>query len=445
MVARLNYFLPYQVRWILDESRTSIAEKSRRVGFTYAEAYRSVERRLKLGTNHYFASRDRETAGLFIDDCKTFVRVAGAVADDMGEQVIDKERDLTAFVLRFANGSKIVALSSNPEVFRGKGGDITLDEFAFHPQPRKVLKSANASAKIWGHEVRIVSTHNGDTNLFFRLCQEVRQAKRPWGYHHVSLPEAVGQGLAEKIQNLPSIDPEARAKFLADVHGDCVDESEWMEEYLCIAGSEESAFLSYDLIGACERSDLKLATSPEQLDPGGVYYAGYDVGRSHDLSVLWVLQKVGDTYVTRMVRELAKTNYTAQEGMLNVIMSNHAVKRLCIDKGLIGGMLAERQEQRWGRRVEGVQFNAVNKVSMGMPLLRLFQDRLVRVPSSDAIREDLHKTKKMTAANGNVRLVTESDDAGHADRFWALALAVSAADTLSVPLPPPMERKPAGW
>ncbi len=445
MSQALNYFLPYQVRWITDESRTAIAEKSRRVGFTYAEAYRSVERRLKLGTNHYFASRDRESAGLFLDDCKTFVKVMGAVAEDMGEQVIDKERDLTAFVLRFANGSKIMALSSNPDAFRGKGGDITLDEFAFHPQPRKVLKGANASAKIWGHEVRIVSTHNGDTNLFYRLCQEARAGTRPWGYHHVSLPEAVEEGLVEKIKNLPAIDPAAREKFLADTHADCVDESEWAEEYMCIAGSEESAFLSYDLIGACERADLALATSPEQLDPAGTYYAGYDVGRSHDLSVLWVIEKVGDTYYTRMLRELAKVNYTAQEGLLNVLMACPAVKRLCIDKGLIGGMLAERQEQRWGHRVEGVQFNAQNKVSMGMPLLRLFQDRLIRVPASDVVREDLHKTKKQTQANGNVRLVTESDDAGHADRFWALALAVSAADTISVPLPAPMERKPAGW
>jgi phage FluMu gp28-like protein len=126
-------------------------------------------------------------------------------------------------------------------------------------------------------------------------------------------------------------------------------------------------------------------------------------------------------------------------------MANPAVRRLCIDKTGMGEMLTERQVDRWSGRVEGVLFTAQVKMSLGMPLVRLFQDALVRVPAIDAVREDLHKVRKDTTAAGNVRLVADDDDDGHADRFWGLALAYQAADALRLPLPPPQERKPAGW
>src|SRR5438067_7404062 len=184
MSESVNYCLPFQRSWILDESPVAVGEKSRRVGFTLAEAYRSVERRLKLKTDHYFASRDRESAAIFLDDCKRFARLANVVAEDLGERVLDEKTGVTAFILRFAGGGKIMALSSNPDVFRGKGGDVTLDEFAFHPHQRQVLKAALASALLWGHQVRIISTHNGEGNLFALLVNQIRNGQRPgWSLH----------------------------------------------------------------------------------------------------------------------------------------------------------------------------------------------------------------------------------------------------------------------
>ena len=53
-----KHFLPYQVRWLQDERPVAVAEKSRRIGWTYAAAYRAVDRRLRLGTNLYYSSAD---------------------------------------------------------------------------------------------------------------------------------------------------------------------------------------------------------------------------------------------------------------------------------------------------------------------------------------------------------------------------------------------------
>jgi phage FluMu gp28-like protein len=90
-------------------------------------------------------------------------------------------------------------------------------------------------------------------------------------------------------------------------------------------------------------------------------------------------------------------------------------------------MLAEELQLRFGAyTVEQVQFTGPVKLDLGMPLLQAFQDRAVRIPADAAIREDLHKIRRTVTAANNVRLEAESDEAGHADRFWALALAVHA-------------------
>lgn len=442
---RFKLFQPYQVAWIKDDAPTAIVEKSRRIGFTYAEAYRSVERRVKLGTNHYFASRDKETAGEFMEVCKRFVHLFGYIAEDLGEQVIDKDKDLTAFVLRFANGAKIVALSSNPDVFRGKGGDVTLDEFAFHKQQRLVLKAARASARILGHQLRIVSTHNGEGNLFNVLIKEVRDGKRKgWSLHRVTMEDAVEQGFVERIKNLPAPDPAARKAFLEEQRGDCLDADEWNQECMCLPSTDASSLLSYDLIGGCEVVNLQLL-DVERLPEGKAYYAGYDVGRKHDLSVLWVLERIGDVYWTRIVRELDRVKFTAQGELLSMLMNKRSVKRLCIDETGIGMEMTERLRHKFFSRVEGVMFTLSVKAELAMPLRRLFEDKLVRIPSSSAVREDLHKVRKIVTAANNVRLDAASDEEGHADRFWALALAYHAADDAKVQLPPPLARKPVGW
>jgi phage FluMu gp28-like protein len=108
-------------------------------------------------------------------------------------------------------------------------------------------------------------------------------------------------------------------------------------------------------------------------------------------------------------------------------------------------MLAERLAQRWGYRAEGVTFTAAAKSELAMPLLRLFQDKLLRVPAEADVREDLHSVRKVVTAANNIRLDADRDERGHADRFWALALANHAADDFKLPLPAPLARKPMGW
>jgi phage FluMu gp28-like protein len=448
----LSYFLPYQIEWILDETRTAIYEKSRRIGITLAEAYRSVERRIKLGTDHLFASRSKETAGEFIEYCKMFSRLFGIMAEDLGEQPLYRDSDLKGYVIRFASkdgkpGARIIALSSNPDAFRGFGGDVTLDEFAFHKKQRLVLKAANACAKIWGHLVRIISTHNGEGTLFNKLILEIRAGKRDtanWSLHRTTLQDAVDQGLVGKIKGVGFDSPQERAKFIADIRGDCVDESEWSEEYCCIPNADATAFLNYELIDAARTPNLTLIEDPSLLK--GTIYAGYDVSRRHDLCVLWANEIIGDVHWQRMMRVLdgEERRFGTQEALLRRLLDNRSVKRLCIDQTGMGEMLAEYMVDRYRGRAEGIILSGPRKAAIATPFKGLFEDKRIRISDDDDLREDLHKTRKVVTAGGNVRLSAESDDAGHADRFWAGALAHEAVDVKG-PLPRSSMTRPVGW
>jgi phage FluMu gp28-like protein len=61
-------------------------------------------------------------------------------------------------------------------------------------------------------------------------------------------------------------------------------------------------------------------------------------------------------------------------------------------------------------------------------MLRSFQERRVRVPAEAAVRDDLCRVRKLVTSGGHLRYDADSDGHGHADRFWALALALYAAD-----------------
>lgn len=441
-----NYFLPYQLKWINEPASMALGQKSRRIGWTYASSYRAVERRVRGICNLYFSSADLTAAREFIDYCKTWAGVFNAVAEEsQGVEVID-DQEITTLVLTFANGKKIVAGSSNPKFFRSKGGDADLDEFAFHRDGRELFKAAHATALFWGYQLRAWSTHNGEGSYYNQLIQAQARGTLKAALQTVTILDAVDQGIVEKIKNLGARDDRARQAWLDELHATCPDEDTWNEEYLCKPSSDQSSLLTYELIRGCEAQNLQLWEDLSAIPrEGSSIYAGFDVGRKKDLSVLWGDERVGDVAWMRILKRLSGVAFSDQERMLDVLLANPRVKRLCVDATGIGMMLAERLQQRWGTyRVEAVTFSAPVKSAIAMPFVRRFQDRACRIADDAKLRESLHSVRKSVTAAGNVRLDAEHSEDGHADEFWAGALACEASDPNKVPLPRPLKEKPLG-
>ncbi|VFR54497.1 Mu-like prophage FluMu protein gp28 [plant metagenome] len=433
-------FLPFQSAWIKDDSRLKLMDKSRQIGLSWATAYKADERTAAQGARNdqWVSSRDDLQARLFIEDCKMWAGVMNLAAQDLGEIVLDPKDKITAYVLQFASGKRIHSMSSNPDAQAGKRGGRVLDEFALHPDPRKLWSIAYPGIT-WGGALEIISTQRGSQNFFNQLIREIKENDNPKriSYHQVTLQKALEQGFLYKLQQMLPADAEQQAMTEADyyefVRKGCADEESFRQEYCCDPADDDAKFLEYSLITSCEyaggtRWQRGLA-DPVQ----GRLYCGVDIGRKRDLTVLWVVEQLGDVLYTRHVETMEKMRKSAQEAILWPWIER--CDRTCIDATGLGiGWADDAQDEFGEHRVEAVTFTAQVKEALAFPLRGDMEDRAVRIPADPVIRADLRKVKKTTTAAGNIRFVAEADDAGHADRFWALALARHAASSPVAPI-----------
>ena len=419
-----NYFLPYQQRWLDDKAKIKIWEKSRRIGATYVQSYEDVRDCINRSVPAvWFSSADESAAKEYIDYCEKWVKLFHATAKRLGEVIIDNEKDIKALVIEFSNGTKIHALSSNPKSFRSKGGKVVLDEFAFHNNPDELWKAARPCIT-WGFPLRILSTHNGQNCLYYKFIDQVIKGKLNWSHHKTPIQLAVSEGLVDKIYQRKTTLQE-QEDWMANEKDNCFDEYTWLQEYCCIAVDEASAFLPYDLIATCELNDILRPLEDIKHD----FYVGVDIGRRKDLTVIWVLEKIENIKYTRLVIELAKMPFHKQEEILHEILSHKLFRRDCQDDTGIGMQMAENAQVKFGKfRVEGVTFTNKVKEDLAYRLRTEFENKTVFIPNRHEIREDLHSVRKITTASNNIRFDADRSDNGHADRFWALALALHAAD-----------------
>jgi len=435
--------LPYQAKWVKDRSQLKLMEKARQIGLSWSTAYALVSTTsLKdARQDDWVSSRDDLQARLLIDDCKRFAELLHIGAQDMGEQVVDADKKHSAYVLRYANGRQTHSLSSNPDAQAGKRGRRVLDEFALHPDPRKLYSIAYPGIT-WGGSMELISTHRGSQNFFNELVQEAKHKGNPkkFSIHTVRLEDALADGFLYKLQSkLPESDPRMQmdeGEYMAHVRAGCADEESWLQEFCCIPADDNSAFLSYDLIASCEYAATEdwERTLAELRDTRDDLYLGADIGRDNDLTCFWLIQKTAGVAYTRHIVELQGVPFSAQEARFNALMELPAMRRACIDQTGIGRQFAERGTERFGTHsVEGITFTAGMKEELAYPVRAAFEDKTVRIPGTKQIRADLRAIRRETTASGNVRFAADRGRNGHSDRFWALALALHAAKSSAAP------------
>lgn len=426
-------FLMFQSKWITDTARLKLMVKSRQIGISWSTAFASVERTAAQGARHdeWVSSRDDIQARLFIEDCKMFAGIMNMAAKDLGEIAFDGEGKLSAYVLEFASGKRIHSMSSNPDAQAGKRGSRILDEFALHRDQRKMWAIAYPGIT-WGGSMEIVSTHRGSNSFFNQLIREVEEKGNPKkiSLHRVTLQDALDQGFLYKLQQALPADAQQQdmdeAEYFDFVKSGAADDESFLQEYMCVPADDDSKFIEYELITGCEY----IAGMPWERSHtdrfAGKIFCGVDIGRKKDLTVLWVLELLGDVLYTRAVIPLEKMRKSEQEAVLYPWFA--IADRVCIDATGLGiGWTDDAQDKFGTYRVEGVTFSNQVKESLAYPLKGCMEDRKLRIPDDPVIRADLRKVQKVTTAAGNIRFVAESTPDGHADRFWALALAIHAA------------------
>jgi phage FluMu gp28-like protein len=302
-----------------------------------------------------------------------------------------------------------------------------LDEFALHPDARKLWSIAYPGIT-WGGNMEVISTHRGSNNFFNQLVREVKENGNPKkiSLHRVTLQDALDQGFLYKLQQMLPADDQVQAMdeaaYFDFVRSGCADEESFQQEYMCNPADDDVAFLEYDLIASAEYA----AGIEWQEIEGSRLFAGVDIGRKHDLTVLWIVELLGDVLYTRHIVRLKNMRKSDQEKILYPWFER--CERICIDYTGLGIGWGDDAVDKFGEhKVECVTFTSRVKEALAYPIKGRMEDRTLRIPHEPAIRADLRQVTKQTTAAGNIRFTAERTPDGHADHFWALGLAVHAA------------------
>ncbi len=394
--------LPYQQRWLADKSRFKIGLWSRQTGKSFVSSLEAVLDAVERKTPWIFLSAGERQSKELAEKARMHLAALKVAALELESTFFDGQMSVAQLEMKLPNGSRLIFLPANPRTARGYSGNVFLDEFAFHQD----------SAAIWAAlfpiitrkpdlKIRIMSTPNGMIGKFFELWERAGE----WSRHRVDIFDAVNDGLA--------IDPD-------ELRAGLNDDLAWQQEYLLEFVNENEAFLPYELIVRNEADTLG------DWNPGAAHL-GMDIARKRDLTALIVLERVGDVHYLRALERMRNTMFHAQEERLNDLMP--LVKRACLDATGLGAQLAENARRKHGWRVEGVTFTNQVKAELAQNLRLAFEDNRIRIPANDrALRESLHSVRRIVTPSGNVRYDADRSEAGHADEFWALALALHAAD-----------------
>jgi phage FluMu gp28-like protein len=415
---------PYQRVWIDDETQCALALKGRQLGFTWGMTLGLVLRCLELRERWYYLSINEERAKEAIELCQLHLEAMGVLVQvEQLELEIDGAK-FAQLTITLPGGSKIIGLPANPRTARGCSGNVVLDEFAHHQDAGKIW-TALFPVITRGHKLRVISTPNGKQGKFYELWtangrwtpEEVAerladglQMPDRWSRHRTDIYQAVAQGFPADVEALREL---------------AGSEDLWQQEYCCAFLDEAAAWLPYSLIETAYHPDATLvldATRP----PTGPLYAGMDVARKRDLTVVWVVELVGDVRWTRAVLTLQRAPFAVQRAALWDLMPR--LRRACIDANGIGAQIAEETEERWPSKGEGVSMNGQVPAKIAAKVKHAFEQRTIRTPDDHAIRQDLHSVRRTFTEAGNVRFEAPRGKDGHADRFWALGLALEAQD-----------------
>ena len=414
MARQLLY--PYQRRWLNDDSRFKIGMMSRQIGKTFTttlEIVRDMVRAEARGqrARWIILSRgERQAREAMEEGIKLHLRALNMAFDDYGDTFrLEDRTTVRALEVAMSHGSRVTALPANPDTARGFSANVFLDEFAFHKDSVAIWRALFPVISRPGLKLRVVSTPNGKSNKFYELMTAGDSA---WSRHVVDIYQAVSDG---------------RPRDIEELRQGCGDPDTWAQEYELHWLDEASAWLPFELINAAEHDR---AGDPEGY-AGGPAYVGVDIGRRHDLYVIWVLEQVGDVLWTREIVERRGASFAEQDMLLGDIFRRYRVLRCCMDQTGMGEMPVEVAQNRHGAsRVEGVLFTGPNKLTLATLGRQAFEDRRIRIPlGSEPLRADLHKLRKVAGPTGAPRFVADSDDGGHADRAWACFLACNAAAT----------------
>lgn len=380
----------YQKSFLNDNSQFRIVLKSRQIGFSYVSSLDALLGAV-AGRNQLFLSASEEQARILMNYLQIWAEKL--------QVTFNKDSD---FEKSLDNGAVIRVMAHNFRTVQGFTGDIWMDEFAWYPNQKRIWHAFVPSIGAVKGRLTILSTPFEEHSLFHELFSNELKYYM-FSRHKVNIYKAIDDGLDFDLETM-------KALFDADT---------WASAYECEFVDDENALLSVELIKSCVK-DYRVSNIAKNIPQ----YAGYDVGRTKDRSAHISIYDDNGIKKLCVLDVLAKATFQNQELNLSNFLKFNPLAMLKIDRTGIGMSMAEKLRSAFPSRAQGVYFTAANKEAMALNLKKHFEDKTIALPNDPALISDLHAVKRKAGAKSFL-YDSDRNAYGHADRFWALALALS--------------------
>ncbi len=419
---------PFQAELVNSRNRFRWITKARQLGYSFAMSLEALAQ-CHLRENHtaIFVSYNASEARARIELAR---QVYESIPLEFQKRlVVDTKSELAWESNGMRKGvSRILSLPSKAP--RGRRGSLYLDELAHYPEDREVYRGSTALVLRGNGQLTGCSTPLGRRGIFWEIaCEELRKFPHHW---RQIVPWWASSALCldtkRAVREAPAMTTEERvARFgkpaLVQQY-DSLGLDDFQQEFEVIFVDASYSFLPHELILPNTVDDLLIVQDPDSIPPpSGRLVAGFDVGRTRDRSELAVFEEHRGQLKCRMLRTFEGTPFADQEGFLRRLLETVPIARLSIDHSGIGMNLAENLARDYPQ-VVAEDFTNANKERWATDFKIALQRREVVLPRLRELTSQIHSIKKRVLPSGKVSFDAErTARGGHADKFWAIALA----------------------
>jgi len=376
------------------------------------------------------------------------------------------DRNVLRTIVRFRNGSQILAESPIPETIRGHTAKVIyLMECNFIRDDEDLYTAVLFTLNTTNGYLIAESTPWNTDSVFYKMFHEWKD-KEQFSTHMVPYSEELHapQG---------PLSPEIVAQIQEQLQG---DPARWKREMLCEWTEDLNVWLHTSLINLAQDSVLEYLEATAQ--PRGQFYVGADFGKHQDYSVVAVVERLkGHLYLRHCHQFPLETSYGAVIGYMNLIQDSwRTVWAIYADKTGVGDYIVEDMERGGLRNITGINFTDASKESMATALKEQMRSAvcpscgwegyvdtldgewrttcpqgcrseegnslklrpMLHLPYDPDLIKELNAERFELGKTG--KLLFNHPEGTHDDRFWAIALAVYASEQAPPPPSRPMAR-----
>ena len=317
--------------------------------------------------------------------------------------------------VQLTNNSNIEAYPNNPETIRGpKLHIVYADEFNFIPNDEELYDAMLFTLGTTNGKFICTSTPWRTDSIFHKIFHDPTYAD--YAKTHVTWQQALEPNGPLKQQILNRIKHQLEG-----------DPARWQREMEAEWAENENVWLPQALITAC--IDHTLEYAPFEQTQGGDFYAGLDLGKTQDHSVLAIAKAENKAINLIHLHQFPlNTPYASVIGYVKTISDRwQTIHKILVDQTGIGDYITEDMQNAGITATQGVKFTQETKQEMAQWLKNSMTEKRLRIPYDSQLIPELNLERYELTKDGKTKFSHPSGT--HDDRFWALALATYAART----------------